>query len=141
MTGSQILDFALSYACYFLGAVIFTIDLIAKYKLMAESNPDKDVVFDSKAFWKKENINVIKVLLLGVASMILLVPLNGISMDFVNSAGDLMFTVSAKTAMLPIYLILGWSGGRGTIALAGQYKKSFYARVGITGGETIDNGK
>lgn len=128
----MIVNFLLAYGCYLLGAFIFTLDLIAKYKLMAESNPDKNVQFDSKEFWRKENINLIKVVLLGVASMILLVPLNGISMDFVNAAGDLMFTVSAKTAMLPIYLILGWGGGRGTIALAGQYKKGFYQKVGIT---------
>lgn len=125
------LNYLLAYGCYFLGATIFVLDLIAKYQLMAESNPDDNITFDAKQFWHKERFNVIKVLLLGLATMILLVPLEGISLDFVNSSGDLMFTVNAKTALLPIYLIFGWGGGRATIALAGQYKKAFYKKVGI----------
>lgn len=128
----MILNYVLAYAAYALGATIYILDLIAKYQLMAKSNPDEDVQFDAVRFWRKERINIIKIGLLGIATMILLVPLNGVSIDFVNGAGDLMFTASAKTAMLPMYLIFGWSGGRATIALAGQYKKGFYTKVGIT---------
>lgn len=125
------LYYLIAYGCYFLGATIFTLDLLAKYQLMADAHPDDDITFNSKEFWKKERFNLIKVILLGFATLILLIPLEGISLDFINNSDEIMFSVSAKTLMFPVYLILGWSGGRGTIALAGQYKKGFYKKMGI----------
>ncbi len=126
------LNFVLAYAAYLLGASIFILDKIAEYKRIADAHPDTSIIFNGKIFWKKEWVNIVKILLLGFATMILLIPLGGITIDFNNAQGQAMFTTSVKVIALPLYLVMGWSGGKGTIAVAGKYKKELYDRVGIT---------
>lgn len=128
----MILNYALAYAAYLLGAALFILDIIGKYKRIAEANPEPSIVFNGKIFWSKEWVNVIRILLLGIATMILLIPLGGISVTFVNSSGAEMFTTSIKVLLFPLYFVFGYSGGRATLAIAGQYKKTLYDKVGIT---------
>lgn len=127
----MILNYFLAYGVYIIGALLFFLDKISEYKKIANANPNPDITFELKTFWSAEWVNVIKVILLGIATMILLIPLGGISVDFHNSAGQSMFTTSVKVILLPLYLVMGWTGGKGTIALAGQYKKELYKKVGI----------
>lgn len=122
----------LAYGCYLLGAALYLLNVIEKYKKISEANPDPDIVFSVKYFWKQEWVNVVKILLIGVATPILLVPLNGISVDFKSVSGAVMFNTSVKVILMPLYLIIGWGGGQATIAIAGAYKKELYNKVGIT---------
>lgn len=128
----MILNYFLAYCCYLLGAALFFLDIISKYKKVADANPDPAIEFNAKSFWSKEWVNIIRILLLGIATMILLIPLGGISVAFHNTEGGVMFTTSIKVLMLPLYLVFGYTGGRGTLALAGVYKKELYNKVGIT---------
>lgn len=128
----MIVNHLLAYLVYLLGAALFLLDLVGKYKKMADSNPDTSILFNARVFWKKESINIIKILLWGVATPILLIPLTGISVDFKNATGEVMFNTSIKVVLMPLYFILGYSGGRAQIAVAGQYKKTFYEKLGIT---------
>lgn len=128
----MVLNHLIAYAVYLLGAALFILDLIGKYKKMADANPNEHITFNAQVFWKKESINIIKILLWGVATPILLVPFSGMSVSFHNTAGEVMFTTSVATVLLPLYFIFGYSGGRAQIALAGQYKKGFYEKLGIT---------
>src|SRR5690606_14594578 len=95
------------------------------------NHPDPNLVFNGRVFLKKEWVNIVRVFLLGIATMILLIPLGGIKMDIINAAGDKMFTTSVKVLMFPLYLIFGWSGGSYTMKLKGVYKKQFDSQVGI----------
>lgn len=126
------LNYLFAYGAYLLGAGLFLLDVIGKYQKIADANPDKTIVFNGKVFWKKEWINIARILLLGVATMILLIPLQGINVDFKNAAGNVMFSTSVKVILMPLYLIFGWSGGKATLALAGRYKQQLYEQVGIT---------
>lgn len=128
----MIINSLIAYAVYILGAALFLLDVIGKYKKMADANPNPSIVFNAHIFWQKEWVNIIKILLWGVAVPILIIPLTGMSVTFVNSTGAAMFTASIKLILLPIYFICGYSGGRAQIAIAGQYKKTFYEKLGIT---------
>lgn len=129
----MIINYLLAYGVYLLGAVLFYLDVIGKYEKIADANPNPDIVFNRRIFWRKERVNIIRVILLGVATMILLIPLGGLSVDFKNAAGGVMFNTSIKVILLPLYLVFGWSGGKATNALAGKYKEELYKKVGITG--------
>lgn len=135
----MILNYLLAYACYLLGAALFFLDVIAKYKRVAEANPNPDIEFNAHIFWQKEWVNIIKILLLGIATMILLIPLGGISVTFNNINGGEMFTTSVKVLFFPMYFVIGYTGGRGTLAIAGVYKKELYNKVGITDDSKTNN--
>lgn len=128
----MILNYILAYCCYLLGAALFVLDIIGRYKNIANANPNPSIIFNSKIFWQKEGVNIIKILLWGIATPILIIPLNGINVEFHNTAGAVMFTTSVKVLLFPLDFIFGYSGGRATIAVAGVYKKELYEKVGIT---------
>lgn len=128
----MIINSLIAYCVYLLGAALFMLDVVGKYKKIAEANPNPRICFNAKIFWSKESINIIKILLWGVATPILIIPLTGMSVAFHNSAGAVMFTTSVKVILMPIYFIVGYSGGRITMSVAGQYKKELYEKVGIT---------
>lgn len=126
------LNYFIAYGVYLLGALLYFLNVIEKYRRIAEANPNPHINFYFKEFWNKEVINVIRILLLGVATIFLLLPLEGVDLDIKNSSGAVMFTVAAKAAMLPLFLVLGYTGGQGTIALMGKYKETLYEKTGIT---------
>lgn len=128
----MIVNSLIAYAVYILGAALFLLDVVAKYKKLAKANPNPSIVFNAHIFWQEEWVNIIKILLWGVALPFLLIPLTGMSVTFHNTAGADLFTVSVKLILLPLYFICGYSGGRAQIAVAGQYKKAFYEKLGIT---------
>jgi hypothetical protein len=137
----MIINSLIAYSVYLLGAALFILDVIAKYKRIAEANPNPSIAFNAKIFWRKESVNIIKILLWGIATPILIIPLTGMSVAFHNSAGALMFTTSVKVILMPIYFIIGYSGGRATMAIAGQYKKELYDKVGIKDDTSKDDDK
>lgn len=128
----MLINALIAYAVYLLGAGLFILDLVAKYQKIAEANPDPKIQFNARTFWRKERINIFKIFLIGVATQILVLPFSGMSVDFINAHGDKMFNTSIKVILLPLYLVIGWGGGSATIAVAGQYKKVLYEKVGIT---------
>lgn len=126
------INYFIAYGVYLLGAALFLLDVVGKYKNIANANPNPNIVFNAKIFFNKEWVNIARILLLGVATMVLLIPLSGVDVDFKNASGGVMFSTSVKVILLPLYLVFGWSGGKATIALAGKYKKDLYDKVGIT---------
>lgn len=129
----MILNYLIAYAGYCLGATIFILDVIKKYQLIADSNPNPNIVYNKSVFWRKEKINVIQMFLYGIISVIILPQLfGGTSFQATNSAGSVIWTVPMKAAMLPLQIIVGYSGGRMIIAFMGKSKQELYKKVGIT---------
>lgn len=125
------INFFLGYLAYLLGLSLFVLDIIAKYKQLADAHPNPSVVFNGKIFWNKEWVNIIRMLLLGVVSLILMIPLGSITIDFSNVQGQSMFSTSAKVLSIPLYIVFGWTGGKATLGLLGKYKKELQNKTGF----------
>lgn len=128
----MIINSLIAYGVYLLGASLYLLNVMEKYKKIAEANPNEHIVFVPKEFWRKESLNIVRILLIGIATPVLLIPLSGMQTAFINAEGVEMFKISVKTILIPLYLIIGWGGGNATIALAGKYKEGLYKSVGIT---------
>lgn len=132
MTTQTIFGYLIAYAGYSLGAAIFILDAIEKYYAIAQTSPDPNIIYKRDSFWKKERFNVIRIVLLGIVSVIL-VPIllgNG-TLGFFNKDGVLMMEIPIKAASLPIQIITGWTGGRMVLAIMGKSKKELYKKVGL----------
>lgn len=135
---NPILGYLSMYAAYLLGASLFVLDVIEKYQMLADASPDPNITYKKKSFWQKERISIIRIFLLGIASIII-VPLffgNG-NMQFTNGEGAVTVSIPAKLALIPLQIVIGYSGGRAILAVFGKTKKELYAKLGIT--ETKDN--
>ncbi len=98
---------------------------------MADANPNDDICFNGRIFWDKEWVNLIRILLLGIATMVLIIPLGGVSIGGQNEAGQSRFTTAVKVLALPLYVVFGYSGGKLTESLVGRYKKELSNKIGI----------
>lgn len=125
------------FAAYLLGASIFVIEEIKKYKNVANANPDPAIVFKSGNFFEKEKLNLVQMALYGIVAVIILPKLFGGS-NFVleNGGGAKVWSIPMKQALVPIMIIIGWTGGAAVISLLGKSKKELYKKVGI---DEIDN--
>lgn len=121
------------YLGYTLGALIFIIDEMKKYENIANANPDPKIIYKQQSFWRKERLNIIQMVLLGVASVIILPLLFGTGdLAYRKDDGTVLWSVPMKLALLPLQIISGWTGGRAIIAIFGKSKKELYNKVGIT---------
>ena len=120
------------YAAYLLGSLIFILDAIEKYQNLADTSPDPNVTYKKKSFWQKERINIIRICLLGIVSIIFLPILfgNG-SMNFTNSEGVTLLSVPLKAALIPLQVVIGWTGGRAILAIMGKSKKELFKKIGL----------
>jgi len=127
MTNSLIL-----FAAYLLGALIFVLDEIKKYENIANANPDPKIQYGSKVFWKKEKYNLIQMVLYGIVAVVILPKLFGGSNFALNKEdGTQLWAVPMKSALIPIMIVIGWTGGRAVMAFMGKSKKELYRKVGI----------
>lgn len=126
------INYILMFAAYCLGATIFILDEIKKYENLAEATPDPAVTYKKKTFWQKEKINIIQMVLYGIVAVIIFPMLFGGSNFSLNKEdGTTLWTVPMKTALIPLMIIVGWTGGRAVIAFMGKSKKELYKKVGI----------
>jgi hypothetical protein len=123
---------AILFAAYLLGALIFVLDEIKKYENIANANPNPDIQYGWPLFWKKEKINVIQMFLYGVVAVIIFPMLfGGSNFALRRETGEVIWSVPMKTALIPLMIVLGWTGGRAVIAFMGKSKRELYRSVGI----------
>lgn len=129
----MLLNYFISYAAYCLGATIFILDIIKKYQLIADANPDPKILYTKNMFWHKEWINVVQIFIYGIISIIIVPMLfGGSTFQATSSTGNVIWAIPMKTAQLPIQIIAGWTGGRAVMAFMGKSKQELYKKVGIT---------
>jgi len=130
---TQLLFFLAQYGAYILGALIFILDQVKKYEDVANANPDPSITYQKKGFWQKEKWTILQILLLGVVSALILPSLFGGNTFAVQKAsGEIAWSVPMKAALVPIQIVVGWSGGRMILAFMGKTKGELYKKVGIT---------
>lgn len=130
---TQFLLYLGQYGAYILGALIFILDQVKKYEDIANANPDPNVVYNKKSFWAKEKWTILQIVLLGIVSALMLPTLFGGSTFAVQKAdGTIAWSVPMKAALMPIQIVVGWSGGRMILAFMGKTKGELYKKVGIT---------
>lgn len=127
------LSYLANYGAYILGALIFILDQVKKYEDIASANPDETIVYQKKSFWKKEKWTIIQIALLGIVSVIMLPALFGGTTFAVQKAtGEIAWSVPMKAALIPVQIVVGWTGGRAILAFMGKTKGELYKKVGIT---------
>lgn len=132
MNLASVVNYLLSYAAYLLGASILILDLVERFSLMAQSNPDPNIVYKKKSFWATEKFNLIRIGLLGIVSVIFLPKVFGGSVvNISNAEGHTIYSVAMKAALIPVQVLVGWTGGKAILALLGKTKKELYKKVGI----------
>lgn len=128
----MIVNYILGFLAFLLGVAIYILSKIKEYKGMAKANPNPSVKFSSKDFFNEEWVNFAQLLLGGVALIIFLPMLiNGQTVQFSNSKGDVVGSLPLKAALTPFYFLLGWSGNSALFALFGKYKKTLLNQVGV----------
>lgn len=129
---TQFLLYLGQYGAYILGALIFILDQVKKYEDVANANPDPTITYVKKSFWAKEKWTIIQIALLGVVSVIFLPTIFGGSTFAVQkSTGETAWSIPMKAAIIPVQVIIGWSGGRLILAFMGKTKGELYKKVGI----------
>ncbi len=127
------MNYLFMYLAYLLGAAIFILDQIKKYEDIANANPDPTITYKKVNFWQKEKWTLIKIVLLGAVSVIILPALfGGSSFALQKADGAALWTVPMKAALIPVQIVVGWSGGRMIIAFLGKSIAELYKKVGIT---------
>ena len=121
------------YGAYILGALIFILDQVKKYEDVANANPNPSITYQKKSFWAKEKWTILQIILLGVVSALMLPALfGGSTFALQKSDGTTAWSVPMKAALVPVQIVVGWSGGRMILALMGKTKGELYKKVGIT---------
>lgn len=121
------------YLAYLLGAFIFILDQVKKYEDIANANPDPNIVYKKTSFWQKEKWTIMQIVLLGIVSVLVIPALFGGSTFAVQKAdGTIAWSVPMKAALVPIQIVIGWTGGRAILAFMGKTKQELYKKVGIT---------
>lgn len=130
---TQFLLYLAQYGAYILGALIFILDQVKKYEDVANANPDPDIQYKKKSFWSKEKWTILQIVLLGIVSVLTIPALFGGSTFALQKAdGTTAWSVPMKAALIPIQIVIGWSGGRMILAFMGKTKGELYKKVGIT---------
>jgi hypothetical protein len=126
------IQYILGYGCFLLGAVLYILGKIQEYQQMADANPNPRVIFSTKDMFRKEIINLLRLLIGGIALVIFMPKLaGGTTVDFKNVSGQVVTTVAFQTLLLPFYFIVGYSGNSALFTLFGKYKKTLFNQVGV----------
>jgi len=130
---NPVMSYLANYGAYILGALIFILDQVKKYEDIANANPDPSIIYKSKSFWAKEKWTIIQIALLGLVSIIMLPALfGGSTFALQKASGEIAWSVPMKAALIPVQIIVGWTGGRAILAFMGKTKGELYKKVGIT---------
>lgn len=130
---TQFLLYLGQYGAYILGAMVLILDLAKKYEDIANANPDPSITMSKKSFWQKEKWNLMQIALLGIISVIMLPTLfGGSTFALQKSDGTIAWSIPMKAALIPLQIVVGYTGGRAILALIGKTKGELYKKVGIT---------
>jgi hypothetical protein len=126
------LHYLYDYGSFLLGAALYILAKMQKYKEMAEANPNPNVKSSWKAMFNKEVINFIRLLLGGVALVIFLPMLiGGATVDFKSVEGQVITTLTLQSLLIPMYFFVGYAGNSALFAFFGKYEKTLLNRVGV----------
>lgn len=127
---SDILHYAIGYALFVLGAVLYCLAKVQEYKDMAEANPDPKIIYNTRRFLNKEMINFIRLFLGGIALVIMMPMLiGGTVVEIKNSEGSLLTSISLKSALMPFYFVVGLGGTSLLFSIFGRYRKTLLSRL------------
>lgn len=127
---SDFLHYVLDYGCFALGAVLYILSKIQEYKDMAELNPNPKVVYNARNYFNKEVINFVRLFLGGIALVIFSPMLiGGAVVEVQNAQGAVMFSVSMKSALMPLYFTVGLGGTALLFSVLGRYKKTLLSKL------------
>ena len=126
----MVINYLIAFGVYLAGYAYFVLNLMGEYKAIADAHPSHTVIFDRKVFWQKEYINILKGVMLGAFTPALLLPFSNLGVDFKNAGGDVMFTMSLKVILSPLYIVIGMGGGKWTLSAAGKYKQVLDEKIG-----------
>lgn len=126
------LTYIWGYLAFLLGVLLYVLAKVQEFKQMAESNPDPKISYSTKAMFNKEWVNFVRLLIGGIALVILLPMLVGsATLDVKSAAGSVVSTFALKSVLIPLYFFIGYSGNSALFALFGKYKKTLLERVGV----------
>lgn len=127
---SNLLHYVLDYGCFALGAILYILSKIQEYKDMADANPDPKITYSAKKFLNKEAINFVR-LFIGGFALIIFSPMlvGGAVVDVKNADGAVMFSISMKTALMPLYFTIGLGGTALLFSVLGRYKKTLLSKL------------
>jgi hypothetical protein len=126
------IQYILGYGVFLLGSAIFVLAKAQKLKQIAEANPDPKVSFSWRKMWDKEYINVIMVLLGGIA-LIIFAPhlIGGATVDIKSTEGTVITTLELQSILDPFYFLVGLAGPSALFGFFGRYEKTLFNRVGL----------
>lgn len=126
------INYLLGYAAFVGGMIMYLTSKIADYRKTAKSNPNPALRFSMRAFWADEWINLVQLMVAGVALVIFLPMLVGEgSVDMKTSTGTVYATFAIKKALIPAYFFIAYSGNSAVFAIFGKYKKTFLNQLGV----------
>lgn len=121
-----------SYSAFVGGMIMYLLSKIADYKKTAKSNPNPALRFSMRDFWADEWINLVRMLVAGIALVIFLPMLVGEgTIDMKTSTGTTYATFAIKKALIPAYFFIAYSGNSAVFAIFGKYKKTFLNQLGV----------
>lgn len=126
------LHYLLDYGAFLLGASLHILGKMQKFKELAESNPDPNVVFSYKVMFSKEWINIAR-LLIGGIGLILFMPtlIGGATVDIKNTEGAVIANLAIQTILAPSYFLVAIAGNSALFGFFGKYEKTLLNRVGV----------
>lgn len=128
----MVTSYLFGYAAFIGGMIMYLTSKIADYRKTAKSNPNPALKFSMKEFWADEWINLVRMLIAGIALVIFLPMLVGEgSIEMKTSTGTTYATFAIKKALIPAYFFIAYSGNSAIFALFGKYKKTFLNQLGV----------
>lgn len=126
------MSYLFGYGSFLLGALLYILGKIQEFKEMAEANPSPHVVYRTKDMFNKEWVNMIRLLIGGIA-LIIFAPMliGGATVDIKNSSEQVITTLSMETMLLPFYFLTGYGGNSALFGYFGKYKKTLLNQVGV----------
>lgn len=132
------LEYLLGYFWFIMGSALYILGKMKEFKATAKANPRPDVVFSYSSFFNDEVINIAMLMIGGIAFIYMMPMLIGdgtIALN--NSKGELVTTFALKTALMPIYFLVGYSGNSALFTLFGKYKKTFFNQLGVSDSDSV----
>lgn len=127
------LHYLLDYGTFLLGAFLHILGKMQKFKEMAEANPDPKIIFNVKTMYRKEWINITRLLIGGIALIIFMPMLiGGASVDIKSVEGQVITTLTLQTLLAPFYFFVAYAGNSALFSLFGKYEKTLLNRVGVS---------
>lgn len=132
------LEYLLGFFWFTMGSALYILGKMKEFKATAKSNPRPEVAFSYSAFFNDEIINILMLMIGGIALVYMLpILIGGGTIALNNSKGELVTTFALKTALMPLYFLIGYSGNSALFTLFGQYKKRFFNQLGVSDTDSV----